>query len=198
MNNKLLNIIFNKKTGAVFLVLALLITAFLSSRSREEDVPTLSPFTVKEYVSKWNNVEMGVTPLEKAESTFGKRLSSNTTNNNKVVYKYDWKTPYIPLIVGTDLNGTVEYVRVPELDTEAGSLSKFKSDNSLGNPDLEMYVEGDYREKAYVYLDEGIAIEASEFSDEVHFVRYFTPMTRSEFLRTWGADLSFEYEPEGN
>lgn len=197
MKNKLLNVLFNKKTGAILLVLVLLIVAYLNSRRQDELTPTLSPFTVEEKVSKWNDVELGRTSLEKAESTFGEQLTRKT-RGSKVVYEYDWKTPYIPLIVGTDTGGTVEYVRVPEIDTEASSLNKFKIRHDVGTPDLEMYVKGTYREKVYVYLNKGIAIEASEFSDEVHFVRYFTPTTREVFLRTWGSDLSFEYEPEGN
>jgi hypothetical protein len=163
------------------------------------DVTLLPPFTKGREDQKSafiNNVEVtpGTTRFDSVSGIFGDMISEQRTRTGRI-YEFDWRGRYQPITVIVDNNGFIQYIRTPQFGSSYGDLDNHIRERGLGDPDLEWYLHNQFNMKAYVYLNEGIVFEAEEYNREVITIRYFTPTTREEFLRTWGSDLQSE-QPE--
>jgi hypothetical protein len=190
--------------GLLVLVLLFLVAyrlfVYYSSTTPEE--PLLPPFTKgseeqKTLVVDSREVVPGVTGLREVQSIFGNELSRQRTDSG-TEYVFGWRSRFNPVKAVVNSEGIVDFVSIPRFNSSFGDLDVLVREMGLGNPDLEWYIEGEFKVKAFVYLDAGIAFEAGAVNREVIRIRYFTPTSRDVFLKTWGSDLTPEQEGHGH
>ena len=179
----------------VLVIVVLIVSIFL---------PTSEPQNIQENIIRVNENVSNTAPgetilvgktLSEAGTVFGRLLSSSQISQENKSQLFSAGRNYYPVEVITDNSNTIEAVRKPSLDFEKGELEKLKADNNLPSPDFEMYVLGGYYEKVYVFLSQGIAYEASEYSGAVYDRITFAPTDKEGFLNLFPGRYSEEYIP---
>ena len=138
----------------------------------------------------WNNVVPGQSKYSIVKSVFGDLKVTEKTYGGRTLYKYTNGGDYVFTTVVTDETGAVEYVRIPNLAAQPADLDEFLAKLELAEPDLKLYTSFDEGEVVYVYLKAGVAFEVNPFVRETHYIRYFVPVSKEDFLKTVGSDLS--------
>ena len=139
--------------------------------------------------NSWNNITPGVHSLSEVESVFGTKLDSIKMSQGYTKTDYDWRGPGMPVTVITDYKQVIQYLRVPLFETYKGIMDEYINQWELGQPDIVKYTVEAEEVKMYVYLNDGIAFEASE-GKEVYHIIFFNPTSQDEFLKIWGPRLT--------
>ena len=151
---------------------------------------TIAPAPPVKAKNVWNNVVPGQSKYSAVKSVFGDLKATEKTYGGKTMYKYTNGGDYVFTTVVADEAGAVEYVRTPNFAAQPADLDGFLVKLELAEPDLKLYTSFDEGEVVYVYLKAGVAFEVNPFVRETHYIRYFVPVSKEDFLKTVGSDLS--------
>lgn len=149
--------------------------------------------------NEWNGVVPGISNYADVKSSFkGTLKSARPVYGSNTLYTYvDGPSEFVTAEVGTDSTGKIVYLRTYTPSPHEGDFNTYTSKMNLGQSDFDLYVP-DTEDKAFVFLDKGVALEAIIPANETHYIRYFTPMSKDDFLSTWGSDLTPYQITDGN
>ena len=188
----------NKKViffGVAFFIILLIVAVLSSDRVEEDgDLVPIPPYVVKESKPDEPSPDYIVpgtsTFQEVATQLQAEVLTQQSVGQGKVVAKVSWPSKYVPSEIGYDKENVVVYYKIPAFTISLESFSEEVSRNQLGTPDFTMYVKNDDKVKASVFLSKGMFYEYNEFTEEILAIAYFTPVSKEEFLITWGKNLT--------
>ncbi len=202
------DLLIRYKSPLILLVFitVLLIVGFILRSTSYYNSPELTPAppVIREddeeqthLMNTWNNITPGVSNINE-DLYLGEFLLTIEYSDvyNKSTYSYGGIARPVEIYFHKDI-GRIDRVVVPSIDTYNNHLQELVSENNLGMPDIEFYV-GEFEQKLYVFLDEGIAFNAGETSGGVFETFYFTPTTRENFIELWGQSLTLEPEFHGH
>lgn len=174
----------------VILVLtALLVDRFLSEKG-EPEKPTETKPKKESSISTSEEITPGKSEINDL-SVFGEpRDIKDNPDNTKTYFYGSYTDPQPTEAVIKD--GKVVFIKKRPSLQDPISLSFFT--DQFGEPDFSLYHQ--YQTfKAYVFLEEGVAVIAREGKGDIIELRYFVPTTKEEFLLTWGKDLLLKPPP---
>lgn len=184
----------NTLRNAVLIFVGVLIFIFIGVTIFQQFIPIEEPPI---QANTWQGLTPGFKITPKLNSELGGPVVVKNLAAEKQQVSYrseDFKVFYNEVIV--DKDGVVEFIKIPVAYTETHTLSEYIS--LYGEQDFDLY---DHRVganiKAYVFLDEGLAVLANAETQVVEQLWYFEPTDKNMFMALWGSELSEEYsKPE--
>ena len=176
-----------KPKKVVWIFLVVLAVLFVVFSIIQQFVPIYQP-PVQE--NSWKNITPGYPITEKLAAELGPPVEVTNLPGEKKRVSYqssDFKSYYNEVYLDSD--NTVEFVKVPLAYNESRTLTEYTS--LYGDPDFSLYnSELGFGIKAFVFLDEGVAVIANEKTLVLEGLWYFEPATKEDFLSSWGRDLT--------
>lgn len=186
MLNKIKSFLKGRKLILTLVIIVLatsLVYGSLSKKDKSEKPGETGP-KKESLISTSEGVTVGKSKAKDLDA-FGEPREIKENPDNTMSYVYGLETDPQPTKVVVKDEKIIFIKKRPTL-FDPTSLSSFK--DQLGEPDFSLYHEYPTY-KAFVFLEEGVAVIAGEEKEEVIELRYFVPMKREEFLLTWGKDL---------
>lgn len=146
--------------------------------------------TPPNYENTWENLNPGVNTANDLVTQLG-QPDSITKEGNYQLYEYKNRNnaTFNTQVAIADSNKTIFFVKERIKSDLKHTLELYTT--KYGPPDLELYLnDSTMSVKAYVFLDEGIAIFAHQLDMTVEQKWYFVPTTKEVFLKSWKNELS--------
>lgn len=138
--------------------------------------------------------------LDDIKNVYG-NYKETAIDNNLSLYTFKYEksygdNDYNTLKAVVDKSGKVQAYVIPDLENKKDGLENEKTSKGLGEPDFEMYIIGAFSTKLYVFLEDGLAYEASPHGEILKRI-IFIPTNKETFLEMFPDKYSESYSPAG-
>lgn len=171
-------------TLLAFIVAVLIFMTFVVKKPSPPSVPLPSP---TETPPVWQGISPGETSESELKKKLGEPLKESQKEGQKII-EYSSKYEFYPHKIYTQ-NQTVALIK--EQVTYEQNLNLESYIKQYGNPPLIMYEKN--LGAAYplnIFLNQGLAVAAHLVSGRVIEVWYFNPMGETEFINSFGKELT--------
>lgn len=137
----------------------------------------------------WEGITPGYSRLQDVKNKLGEPISQSQTElGTELLYKPQFESKLTQTVL-LDKNEKVEFIKEWILPDERHTLEWYVE--QFGPYDLKLhkfaFAPSVY---AYIFLNKGVVIFAHISSNVVEEKWYFQPMSKEEFLSSWGEDLT--------
>ena len=198
--NRLLNFV-KGDTKIVITFVAIVVTFVIIILGRinipkPETTTPGAPFKVKpEQQVEWEQVTPGITSYTQAKDKFNNYEGRSKYQKLSVhEHGFDDENFYYSADLGTNKDNIVEYILLEVNSYEKLPFAQYK--DKLDLKDVDIIKEDRYLayHNVYVYLDKGLLLGVRRADQKVAYEMYFEPMSESEFMTFWGANLTDKFE----